>query len=552
MYNVDNNQRQAYNQVIPEGVNSVIPDLLERLRVAQANNDLKAMDQIHQAILSIKGIIPNQSPQQVMVPTDARQSQANIGSNQIDPRILQLRQLMQAGDHGQANQMLAQLRQLPANQGYQSPIPNAPNALDNSALLERLQQLQQFQQQRASEIAKLPKEIQARMINEYDKPLQELSSRLMAMQQGNPNDPLQGAALANMANPNVAQLPIETLPLANLANPKVTGQLQADTMANGPGAVDISGAALNNLTNDQQNQLAISQQRQLENQNDLAMNNIELMSTRATPMDYQMSLGRFNPPKDQAAQQDLSQEQTQYRGTGNPLLDRNLAKEDAKAIAAGQDEVKSFAGDIKQLDKAIELTNQIGTGKLGPIEYGVSTIQEALGGKPKLDPAKVQELNYINGTFVMDKLKDLKGATSDKDFEKMDKLTGQLGNTVEGNRRIYNTMKSALQRKLEKQAFSEEWKRIHGSSLGEAGQWAKYVEQNDLLDENSQLIPQKQNSWANYLDPNYSKPQEDNKAQSGYIDESGDIVTMAEIEKVAKAKGVSPQELIKTEGLKVK
>lgn len=222
----------------------------------------------------------------------------------------------------------------------------------------------------------------------------------------------------------------------------------------------------------------------------------------------------------------LSQGQQLYDSSGR-LVAQNVDKnaqtpvqkallEQDKAKIGRADELAENGATLQSNIKAFRNANEkfeTGTGaeaKLEAMKFGLAT-----GLYSNKDAVAAGETIRNFGTqFVLNFIQQTKGSISERENKTFEKAAAGISNSREGNRKIANAMDAAAQRAREQSAFLRSYIEKNGSLSGSDEVWNKYVNENEIIDENLNLNKNNMNNWKAYLDPNYTKPQQRNINQA--------------------------------------
>jgi hypothetical protein len=164
------------------------------------------------------------------------------------------------------------------------------------------------------------------------------------------------------------------------------------------------------------------------------------------------------------------------------IVNKELLKLDVEDVKNTDAQSGDAVDRIEQYETFKKLNKQFKTGMFGETKLGIQKAYTALTGKD-LKTTKYGEAILAKGMdFVFDRIKESKGAISDKEMEAFEKASPGMKNTQGGNELIMDIGINIEKRKIELTKAKKEYLREHKSLDGFKEEWSKYVEKNPIVD----------------------------------------------------------------------
>lgn len=164
-------------------------------------------------------------------------------------------------------------------------------------------------------------------------------------------------------------------------------------------------------------------------------------------------------------------------------FEKELGKQRAQAFAKRQEEGQLAASEASDLNRMADLNERMWTGTgaaaLGDIQRAATSALRAVGAEvPEAiaeGAADADTMRKMTMDRMFTRIRDTKGAISEKEMAAFEKASAGIRNTREGNRMIINTGLAAAQRKQQRAAFDQAWLDTHGDMNGAGAAWNKFT-----------------------------------------------------------------------------
>lgn len=163
----------------------------------------------------------------------------------------------------------------------------------------------------------------------------------------------------------------------------------------------------------------------------------------------------------------------------NKVSDK-LLEIDLKKVEEFDTKATEAADNLSLADNFLELNNRTNSGLFAETKLSLAQGMEALTGKKIAGTAAGEALRSSGMDFVFKRIKDTKGAISEREMDAFERASPGLRNSKAGNTLILNMYKAKEQRIMDRARLQREYIEKNSSLKGFDKVWKDHIEQNPI------------------------------------------------------------------------